>query len=421
MKRGTKDGGRSVTFPNVERVKPTLLERLADNNSYFARLCKWVAVVSVVGGGAYGAAHLLGKGGMPGFAASALAANTGNETSSNNLKLNKNGLPWPEVPADFPYKPYDKYSWDKEFKNPGSVKGLPDYGSASVVEVNDTINKVWNATKDLKFISKENVNSLWKRIDARVNTVLTKLGYQPSPAHLMVMRNAGIAAFISQNMKYGESDQSIPALGRNEINMVDFCTHPQAIVIANALLSQKELKGVCTNYDTLTMALQAQAGIFSACWSVVDRDRASDTAKNETYGADNHSIVVVYLPTKSSGTIDIWKSEKAFRNQIDGPDFRKYNLFAMNANLVSQDSTKFSRYVGSTSDVLPFPQYFMAGAKGDDFFRIYNAARYAVTNTDYAGKSILRVDGFGDNQLNPEGALPSTFQQFYDKSERWPN
>jgi hypothetical protein len=358
----------------------------------------WIALPALAGFGVLSQVFSQGAGTNPGGKARELKA----EASSSKIKLNKNGLPWPENPT--PATVLKDYSWEQEFKQPGSAKNLPYYGKVTPAEVVDHINQVWNATKNVKHVPGQTTAQTWKRIQEKVDPVIKSLGYKPTEAHKQIMYDAGIATFIATNMTYGEPDQSIPELHRSQILSYFVNNEKPGIKFANAILRQQQLRGVCADISALDMALKHEAGILAVYNNVYSR-RESLNAVPKDPSLINHGIVITLYPNKQGTSINPTR-------RMDAP--------LDNFSRLLNDPTSYAlsnEQKQNLSEIKVFPKmpHFAVGGKGDDIFRVFFGGRFASFANHIDGSDNSKVLDFGKNgRYTFDKPLDRSFQQLFD-------
>ncbi len=148
-----------------------------------------------------------------------------------------------------------------------STAPAPDFGAATPADVLSSINRVWNACKGLKWVSHEPIETVHARIDRAVSAVIAALPYRPSEDHAAILRSAGNLTFVAVNMAYGKG--AMPDAwkstkpGYSYGYYIKTGRHAYASGLAQAILDQPELKGVCKDYADLSMALDHLSGLRS--------------------------------------------------------------------------------------------------------------------------------------------------------------
>jgi hypothetical protein len=408
------EGSSAKTNPSIAGVavpatdvKPNFLDKIIHNNSAFARVCKWAGVISAIGGGAYGISHLPNA---PKFNQIVPAISGNSLSASNNrsavIKLNEHGLPWPENPT--PATVVKDYSWEQEFKQPGSAKNLPYFGKATPAEIVDHINDVWNATKYVKHIPGQTVAQTWQRIKKEVDPVINSLGYTPTEAHKQIMYDAGIATFIATNVTYGSRNHSLPGLGKDAIISYAVNDEQSGIKHANSLLRQVDLRGVCADITTLDMALKNEAGILAAINDVYVRENPSEVVPyrpNDVVDAGNHLVVTTLYPNKAGSS----HSNVERRNNMLG----KFSRVLGDPTLFPLSTTEKS----SIASITKFPRMsvFAVGGKGDDTFVVAFGAKnvsFKFFSDDNVYSRVVDLSKGG--RFSHGKKLDSSFSELFD-------
>lgn len=361
-------------------------------------------------------------------------------------------LDWPKNTT--PYRVLDENSWEFARTNPSDPsagKSLPYYGQASPAEVERTIDLVWNRCKFLGQFPGESVEALSARIQHEVDLVIAHLRYKPTEAHEDVLRHTGNQTFINCNFTYGDAvaSNSEDAVLLAPSNGPAFRDHPAEYMAA--FMRQPVLHGVCGHHVQFLQVLDDLAGVPYRPLGVIVRGSESETLSwdptdprfIENKAGTHHGLVVTLLPTdpsrwspedrkahddyiallnrfrRSHDYQHSWRKTDAHQiayREIDArdPGFRSRTFVPVASDPTWSDLSAREREDLSSFTRYPRAEYLLAGAKGDDVFRVYFAISYIPMFDDFEqpGASQFCIKGFGFTHEDAAKPLDPTATRF---------